>query len=271
MLVLKLFFNDIFFHRKSITFVLHSLTLPISMKFLFRLVWKSALWFIILSVFSVLMFRIVPVPVTPLMLLRSIEQKLNGKPMRVEHNWVSMSHIPNCLQLAVVCSEDQHFMVHHGIDWDAIEDAMKYNDRKKGKRVRGGSTISQQTAKNIYLLPGQSLLVRYARKGFELYFTMMMEFVYPKRRIMEIYLNSIEMGDGIYGVEAIARSAFGKSADQLSAADCALIAASLPNPRRFDVAHPSAYMLKRQSSILRQMNNYGRILEYSKDDVLQCK
>lgn len=148
-----------------------------------------------------------------------------------------------------MASEDQRFMEHHGFDFDAIGQAMK--ERQSGKRQRGGSTISQQTAKNVFLWPAQSWL----RKGLETYFTALIEICWSKQRIMEVYLNSIEMGDGIYGTEAVAQWHFGCSAAELTRANCALIAATLPNPRCYSSKEPSAYMLKRQTWIMRQMKH----------------
>ena len=139
-------------------------------------------------------------------------------------------------------------MEHHGFDFNAIEKAAKRN-RQKNKRKLGASTISQQTAKNVFLWPGRT----WVRKGFEVYFTALIEMMWSKERIMEVYLNSIEMGDGIYGAEAVAQRHFHCSAKELSKAECAMIAVSLPNPRKFDSAHPSSYMRKRQSRILREM------------------
>jgi len=153
------------------------------------------------------------------------------------------------LPRAVMASEDAHFLEHHGFDYEAIEHAAKRNREHPEKRKLGASTISQQTAKNVFLWPGRS----WVRKGFEVYFTTMIELMWSKQRIMEVYLNSIEMGDGIYGADAVAEEHFGKSALDLSKAQCALIAATLPNPRKFSSKHPSAYMLKRQARILIEM------------------
>ena len=152
------------------------------------------------------------------------------------------------MPVAVIASEDQRFMEHHGFDYKAIEQAaLEHLD--DGKRLRGGSTISQQTAKNVFLWQGRSWL----RKGLEAYFTFLIETLWGKQRIMEVYLNSIEMGDGIYGVEAVAEQHFGINAYNLTRADCALIAATLPNPRRYSSKTPSPYMRKRQRQIMHQM------------------
>lgn len=152
------------------------------------------------------------------------------------------------MPVAVMASEDQRFLLHHGFDYDAIQKAAKRN-MQGGKNKLGASTITQQTVKNVFLWQGRSWL----RKGLEAYFTVLVELIWSKQRIMEVYLNSIEMGDGIYGVDAVAEYHFNKTANDLSRSDCALIAATLPNPRRFSSKHPSDYMLKRQRRIEHEM------------------
>lgn len=232
------------------------------MVFLFkigRFILKLILWFLVVSILSVILFRFVPVPVTPLMIVRCIEQKSDGKDMRLKHDWVPLEEIHERLQLAVVCSEDQNYLKHSGFDWGAIQKAMKQN--KKGKRIRGGSTITQQTAKNVFLWQGRS----YLRKGFEAYFTFLIELFWSKERIMEVYLNSIEMGDGIYGAEAASQFWFKKSAKKLSKDEAAAIAAILPNPRKY-VANPAGpYVQGRKNWIKKQMNFWGNELDYDKE------
>ena len=201
------------------------------------------------TIFFVILYRFVPVPITPLMVIRCAQQVGRGEKIRLKHHWVPMKEISPQLGIAVIASEDQRFLEHHGFDFKAIEKAIDEN--KKGKRRRGASTISQQTAKNVFLWPGSSWL----RKGLEVYFTALIELFWSKERIMEVYLNSIEMGDGIYGAEAVAQQHFGRSAKKLTATNSALIAATLPNPLKFSSANPSRYMLKRQSAIMRQMKN----------------
>jgi monofunctional biosynthetic peptidoglycan transglycosylase len=203
------------------------------------------------TILSVILFRFVPVFVTPLMLLRVVEQMTEGKDVKLKHHWVSLEHISSSMPIAVVASEDGNFLHHHGFDFDAIQKAIKRNKEHPEKQKLGASTISQQTAKNVFLWPSRSWL----RKGFEAYFTVLIELMWSKQRIMEVYLNSIEMGDGIYGVEAVAREHFNCSASRLSRAQCALIAATLPNPRRFNSRHPSKYILKRQHHIEREMTH----------------
>ena len=202
------------------------------------------------TILSVVALRFIPVYFTPLMFIRLGEQIAKGEEMKMRHSWVPLDEIAPTLPLAVMASEDAHFMEHHGFDFNAIEKAAKRNMSKKHKRKLGASTISQQTAKNVFLWPGRT----WVRKGFEVYFTALIEMMWSKERIMEVYLNSIEMGDGIYGAEAVAQRHFHCSAKDLSKAECAMIAVSLPNPRKFDSAHPSSYMRKRQARILHEMN-----------------
>ena len=213
-------------------------------------------WLVLLffgsTILAVLIYRACPVYVTPLMIIRCAQQVKHGEKIRLKHHWVPLSEISPDLPIAVISSEDQRFLIHHGFDFDEIGKAIK--ERQKGKRQRGASTISQQTAKNVFLWPGTS----WVRKGLEVYFTALIEIFWGKQRIMEVYLNSIEMGDGIYGAEAVAQQHFGYPASRLSPANCALIAATLPNPIRFSSARPSSYMLRRQTWILNQMRYISR-------------
>lgn len=207
------------------------------------------IFFFASTILAVVAYRWLPVSVTPLMVIRCVQQVGHGEKIRMRHHWVPLDSISKYMPVAVMASEDQLFMEHHGFDFNAIEQAVK--ERQAGKRQRGGSTISQQTAKNVFLWPRQSWL----RKGLETYFTALIELCWSKQRIMEVYLNSIEMGDGIYGAEAVAQLHFRCKAADLTRANCALIAATLPNPLRYDSANPSAYMLKRQTWIMRQMKH----------------
>jgi monofunctional glycosyltransferase len=225
----------------------------------FLVLWRVALWFFVLSICSVILFRWLPVPVTPLMLIRCVEQKMDGKPMKLHKDWVALGQINNAMQLAVVCSEDQNFLKHHGFDFEAIDRAMDYN--KTHKRVRGASTITQQTAKNVFLWQGQGW-TRKVRKGFEIWFTLLIETFWSKERIMEVYLNVIEVGDGVYGVQAGGRDFFKRDASALNKQQAALIAAVLPNPRRFSAKRPSAYIYSRQEFVMNQMRLWGGVLEY---------
>ena len=202
------------------------------------------------TILSVVALRFMPVVVTPLMLIRCYEQVKAGEELKLSHDWEPLTNISKDLPIAVMASEDAKFLDHHGFDYQAIEHAAKRNRQHPEKRKLGASTISQQTAKNVFLWPGRS----WVRKGFEVYFTTLIELFWPKERILEVYLNSIETGEGIYGVEAIARENWGLHAHQLSKQQCALIAATLPNPRKFSSKNPSPYMLKRQTRIVREMN-----------------
>ena len=196
------------------------------------------------TILAVVFYKVFPVWVTPLMVIQSVKTTSFW-----HHTWVPLRDISHNMPVAVMASEDQRFLSHHGFDFDAIQSAVKKNKRA-GRNKYGASTISQQTAKNVFLWPGRS----WVRKGLEVYFTTLIEFIWGKERIMEVYLNSIEMGRNIYGVEACAHYNFrGKTAKELSRRDCALIAATLPNPREFSSKEPSSYMYKRQAFILRQM------------------
>lgn len=225
-------------------------------KKIWQVIWKGTLLFFIISILSVIVFRWVPVPITPLMLIRCVEQKVDGKDLKLKKDWVSFAEISPNLQLAVVCSEDQNFIKHNGFDFSAIEKAMDYNENHRKKR--GASTISQQTAKNVFLWPGRSWI----RKGFEIYFTFLIETIWSKERIMEVYLNVIEMGDGVYGAQATSKIYFNKNASRLSRSEAALIAAVLPNPRKFSIVRPSNYVRKRQAWVIRQMSFWGGTLKY---------
>jgi monofunctional glycosyltransferase len=208
---------------------------------------RLLLFFFISTILSVIVYGLLPVPVTPLMIIRSVEQLSSGIKPVLKHDWVAAKNISKQLKRAVIASEDQRFYDHWGFDLIQIKKATKENKRRK--RPRGASTISQQTAKNVFLWPKSS----WFRKGLESYFTVLIEVFWSKNRILEVYLNCMETGNGIYGAEAVAKAHFHTTAAKLTAGQSALIAASLPNPRRFNSKHPSSYLLKRQSQILRQM------------------
>ena len=214
---------------------------------------KLLQWIVLLffgsTIFFVVLYRFVPVPLTPLMIIRCAQQVSRGEQIRLKHHWVPLEEMSKYLPVAVMASEDQRFLQHHGFDVVEIQNAIE--ERQSGKRLRGGSTISQRTAKNVFLWPKSS----WVRKGFEAYFTVLIELCWSKERIMEVYLNSIEMGDGIYGAEAVAQQHFSRPAKKLSRANCALIAATLPNPLRYSSKEPSRYGLKRQTAIMRQMKH----------------
>ena len=209
------------------------------------------------TILSVIALRFIPVLVSPLMIIRCCEQVSEGREVKLSHHWVSIERISPSLPMAVMASEDARFLEHHGFDFKAIEHAAKRNMEHPEKQKLGASTISQQTAKNVFLWPGRSWL----RKGFEVYFTTLIEVMWTKERIMEVYLNSIEMGDGIYGAEAVAQQHFRTTASQLSRQQCALIAVTLPSPLRFNSARPTPYLLKRQKRILHEMSFLEKEIE----------
>lgn len=211
---------------------------------LFKFIVKLITAFIILSILQVLILKWMPFWLTPLNIKRAIEMR-DDKSFHIRKKWVPLEEIsPNMIK-AVIASEDNLFVVHRGFDWNSIE---KELDKKKnsGKRVRGCSTISQQTAKNAFTFGGRNL----ARKAIEAYYTFLIEKIWGKRRIMEVYLNIIEMGRGIFGAEAAAEQLFGKSAAKLSLNESALIAACLPNPQQRNAAKPTSYLRKRQGQIV---------------------
>lgn len=212
---------------------------------------KIAISFVVISVASVILFRWIPVHYTPLMVIRSIEQLVDGEKAVLSHQWVSLDKISNNLAKAVIVSEDQKFIQHFGFDFEAIEKAFEGN--QKGRKIKGGSTITQQTAKNVFLWPQRS----YIRKGFEMYFTFLIEVFWSKQRILEVYLNSIEMGNGIYGAEAAAQHWFRKPAAKLTKYEAASIAAILPNPRKYKAKGSSNYVERRKNWIMRQMGYLG--------------
>ena len=207
-----------------------------------------ATFFFVSTLLAVCIYKYVPVYVTPLMIIRSVQHITKAESPQWQHKWVSKEHISKHMAMAVIASEDNRFATHNGFDLKEIKKAIE--ERKTRNRHRGASTISQQTAKNVFLWPKSS----WVRKGFEVYFTFLIEKIWGKERIMEVYLNSIEMGASIYGVEACARAHFQTTASRLNEEQCALIAASLPNPIRFNSAKPSPYMIKRKGQIIRLMH-----------------
>lgn len=221
------------------------------MKKVWKLLRVLLLLFFGSSIGAVILFRFVPVPVTPLMIIRAVNPQgtdtQKERERHWQHQWVSYDEISSWMPRAVVASDDGRFYEHHGFDFKEIQNAI--DEGKAGKRQRGASTISQQTAKNVFLWPGHS----WVRKGLEAYFTVLIELFWSKERIMEVYLNSIEMGAGIYGVEAASQHYFGCTAKKLSKPRAALIALCLPSPLKRDPAHPSSYMRRRQRTIMRYM------------------
>ncbi|MDI1316704.1 monofunctional biosynthetic peptidoglycan transglycosylase [Flavobacterium sp.] len=220
---------------------------------IFRWIWKAILWFFALSILSVIIFKWVPIPFTPLMITRIIEFKVAGGDAIYSHKWVPLEEISPNLQKAVIASEDGNFLEHSGFDFKAMQKAFKSNS--KGKKLKGGSTISQQTAKNVFLWQGRS----YIRKGLEAYFTVLIEIIWGKERIMEVYLNSIEMGNGVYGAQEAARHWYTTTAKDLTPREAAGIAAILPNPRKFKASNSSAYTERRKEKIMKIMRQIGKI------------
>lgn len=215
----------------------------------FRWTGAAAFWFVVVTALWAALLGLVEPPVTWVMVEQANEQ--DG----IERTVTDWSAISRNLPLAVMASEDQRFMFHSGFSWEAMRKAMERN--KKGKRIRGGSTISQQTAKNVFLWPGRT----YLRKGLEAWFTVLIELLWTKERILEVYLNVAEMGKGVFGAEAAAQHCFDRPAARLTAAQAALITATLPAPRRFSCTSPSGYIRGRQQWVLRQMRNIGDVLD----------
>jgi len=204
-------------------------------------------WYFIVTIIWVVLYRFVNPPVTFLMVQRGIEGKFAGKGWVLDKRWKDYGELSKNLKHAAIAGEDANFMTHHGFDFRSIQKA--YFKNKAGKPVRGGSTISQQTAKNVFLWPGRS----YIRKIFEAYFTVLIEIFWSKQRILEVYLNVAEMGDGLYGAEAATQYYFHKSSARLTKSRAALIIAVLPNPRKWSPSHPTPYIYYKQSLILRNM------------------
>lgn len=200
------------------------------------------------SLFFICLYRVLPVPVTPLHIIRLFETREDGSEHQLKKDWTSLRTMSPNMPLAVVTSEDPLFFEHHGFDFEQIRNSLEKN-MEKGKKLRGASTISQQTAKNLFLWPSRS----WVRKGIEVYFTVLMEVCWTKRRILEVYLNIIEMGDGIYGAEAASQTYFHKSSSNLTKGEAALIAAVLPNPRRWHPDKPTSFIKKKQLRIVRYM------------------
>ena len=223
------------------------------MKKLAKLLRNLVILFFASSILAVLVLRFVPVYITPLMLIRSVEAMVDGETPKIKKDWMPLNKISQNMVQAVVASEDNLFMEHNGFSFRDIEKALEHN--KKGKRIRGGSTISQQTAKNAFLWPQRS----WVRKGLETYFTVLIEFLWTKERIMEVYLNVIETGNGIYGVQAASRKYFGVNASNLTRSQAALIAVCLPNPRKFSPANPSGYISRRKNQIVNLMGKLKRV------------
>lgn len=212
------------------------------------------LLFNIIALIWVLIYGIVPIPVTKLMLLEKQSKK-------VSYEWADLENISGKLQLAVMCAEDQYFLIHHGLDFKSIQKAAEAN--KKGRNLKGASTITQQVAKNAFLWPDRS----WARKGAELYFALLIDVLWSKERIMEVYLNIAEFGDGIFGAEAASQKYFNKSAAELTTTQAARLAAILPSPKRYSAVSPGPYVQRRVDWIKKQMGYWGYQMTYDEEFV----
>lgn len=246
--------DSVSYKSQFINHLIHSISLKRTFAWSVRIAKACAIAFIIVSLYFTIFFSFIPPRRTPLMLKRVMEQMGEDKKYDFHHKWIPIEEISPHLIQAVVATEDNRFMKHHGIDFGAIKKARIHN-QKSTKRKRGASTISQQTAKNLFLWPART----YIRKGFEVYFTLLIETVWSKKRVMEMYLNMIEMGPGIYGAEAAAQHYFNKPASFLSSHEAVLIAVSLPNPRKRNPAKPTKYMLQRQQQILSLMKKISKV------------
>jgi len=218
---------------------------------LVRLLARILLGYVVFSLVLVFIFKFIPPCFTPLMAYRSVEALMAGEDSHIYYEWTSYEHISPEAAIAVVTSEDQHFPRHWGFDLNEIKKAV--NSNKVRKRPRGASTISQQVAKNMFLWNGRS----YFRKGLEAYFTLLIEVIWGKERILEVYLNIAETGERTFGVEAAAQRFFGTSASKVSRRQAATLAAVLPNPRRFSAKKPSSYIKSRTSFIVKQIRQLG--------------
>jgi len=223
---------------------------PISITTLLR---KSLLFFVASSVLIVATLRFLPVPTTAFMLYRHYEDLMEDQTFKsIEYQWISAKNISSHASAAVIASEDQQFYNHFGFDLQSIRSSITAY-LNGGRRLRGASTITQQVAKNIFLTPSKSFI----RKGLEVWFTLLIELMWSKQRILAVYLNIAEFGDHLFGIEAASQHYFGIPAKNLTRSQAAMLAATLPNPLRLRAARPSSYVIKRQNWILRQMQNLG--------------
>lgn len=219
------------------------------MKKLINLLFSTILWVFVASVFYVVILKYVNPPITPIIAIRAFENITEAELTGIHKKWVSYQEVNPYMYQAIIGAEDARFKSHSGIDWRAVRDAQNYNKRNAGKKKRGASTVTMQTAKNTFLNHSRNFI----RKGFEAYFTYMIEAIWGKKRIVEMYVNVVEFGDGIYGVEAGSRKFFNKSALELTRREAALMAAVLPNPRRWSPAKPTSYINKRVNWIMARM------------------
>lgn len=212
---------------------------------------KTFIYFLISSVLIVVIYKVINPPITPLMVIRAFEYIFEGREVKIDKSWASYEEINKKLFKALVSGEDARFMTHKGFDWKAIKAAQRYNDKMDGEKKRGASTITMQTAKNTFLWHGRN----YVRKALEAYFTVLIEAIWGKKRIIEVYANVIEWGYGIYGAQAASRYYFGKDAKDLTTQEAALLAAVVPNPRRWNAGAPTPYIRKRANWIMSRMNS----------------
>lgn len=203
------------------------------------------------SVVLVAVLRWVPPPGTMVMVERKVGSWVDGQPIDLQRDWRSWEQLPDSLKVAVIAGEDQHFAEHHGFDLPAIQQALAHNER--GGSIRGASTLSQQVAKNVFLWSGRSWL----RKGLEAWFTLLIETLWTKQRILEVYLNSAEWGPGVFGAQAAARYHFGLDAERLSRTQASQLAAVLPSPLKWSAARPGPYVRQRAAWIRQQMWQLG--------------
>ncbi|MCY1291357.1 Biosynthetic peptidoglycan transglycosylase [compost metagenome] len=221
------------------------------MRTLLRRLVKVVLCAMAVSAALVLVLRWVPPPGSALMVERKLESWIDGQPIDLQRSWRPWQQLPDSLKMAVIAGEDQKFAEHWGFDLSAIQQAIAHNER--GGSLRGASTLSQQVAKNLFLWSGRSWL----RKGLEAWFTALIELFWPKQRILEVYLNSVEWGDGVFGAEAAAKHHFGVGAPYLSTYQASQLAAVLPNPRRWSAGKPNAYVSRRAAWIRQQSRQLG--------------
>ncbi|HBP42876.1 MAG: monofunctional biosynthetic peptidoglycan transglycosylase [Vreelandella alkaliphila] len=220
---------------------------------IWRLIWRGALAFIVLSIALVLLFRFVPPPGSMVMVERKIQSWINSEPIDIQRQWRSWDNLSSNAKLAVIAAEDQRFPQHRGFDLVELKRALKAS--LDGERLRGASTLSQQTAKNVFLWSGRS----WARKGLEVWFTLLIEMLWSKQRILEVYLNVAEWDTGVFGLEAAAGRYFGASGSALTERQASLLAAILPSPRTRSASRPDAQVERRSQWILQQMRNLGGV------------
>ena len=222
---------------------------------LFKILRIATLIFFVSSIFSVILFRFVNPPFTPLMVIRAIQLKIDGKEMKIDKNWVDIEHISPKMITAIMTSEDQNFKNHFGFDFKAIKKAAEHNAKDNVRVVKGASTISQQTAKNVFLWPHRD----WVRKGLEAYFTLLIEVFWSKERIMEVYLNVIEFGNGVYGIEAASNYYYNKKAKELNSSEAASIAAIVPAPRKWSPIKKSKKVARHSQWIINNMGKTGTV------------